>query len=308
MSKDTFEILCNYIKNVPELAVEGSGGKEPISVEKQLLLTLWYLGSLDSIERIADRFGISASSVIRCRSKVLTAIINLKGRFITWPDNGEMQDVINKFSERNGFPGIVGALDGTHIRIRKPNNHSASYINRKGFPSLQLQAVCKPDLTFSHVFTGYPGSCHDSRVLKNSDLWQNGLQLCNIQNHIIADAAYPLRRWLLTPFRDNGHLTAEQRRYNHYHSSNRVVIERAFALLKGRFRRLNQLDTNTIETAVDIIMACCVLHNICIKNHDEVNDFLEEDNQVNNPVQALPINDHEAEGVLKRNIICRNLL
>jgi hypothetical protein len=52
-------------------------------------------------------------------------------------------------------------------------------------------------------------------------------------NHILGDAAYLIRRWLLAPFRDNGHLTDQQEKYNQYHSSNRVVIERAFALLKG---------------------------------------------------------------------------
>ena len=45
---------------------------------------------------------------------------------------------------------------------------------------------------------------------------------------------------MVTPFRDNGHLTAAQKKYNKYHSSTRMVIERAFGLVKGCFRRLNQ--------------------------------------------------------------------
>ena len=61
--------------------------------------------------------------------------------------------------------------------------------------------------------------------------------------HIIADGAYPFRRWLLTPYRDNGHLNEQEKRYNRYLSSCRVVVERSFAVLKGRFRRLQCLDT-----------------------------------------------------------------
>lgn len=98
--------------------------------------------------------------------------------------------------------------------------------------------------------------------------------MCRNVYHVIADAAYPFRRWLLTPFR--GHLTQNQKRYNQYLSSNRVVIERAFALLKGRFRRLKYLDTNKVETAVEIIMDCCIVHNICLLSNDEVGDFLEQ--------------------------------
>ena len=44
--------------------------------------------------------------------------------------------------------------------------------------------------------------------------------------------------WLITPFRDNGHLTAQQRRFNRALSSIRQKIERAISLLKGRWRKL----------------------------------------------------------------------
>ncbi|VDI71776.1 Hypothetical predicted protein [Mytilus galloprovincialis] len=117
-------------------------------------------------------------------------------------------------------------------------------------------------------------------------------------NHILGDAAYPTRRWLLTPFRDNGHLTDQQKKYNQYHSSNRVVIERAFALLKGRFRRLKYLETIKLDTSVEIIMICCVLHNICILTNDNIDDFLvqQDDDDVVNNRHIVQINDEEAEG------------
>ena len=67
---------------------------------------------------------------------------------------------------------------------------------------------------------------------------------CNYVFHILVDAAYPRRKWLLTPLRDNGHLSPQQWKYNCYHSSNRMVIERSFALLKSRFRRLHMIDTH----------------------------------------------------------------
>lgn len=128
-------------------------------------------------------------------------------------------------------------------------------------------------MKFLNCFCGYAGSCHDARVLRNSDLWNYGLEVCN-GNHIIADGAYPLRRWLMTPYRDNGHLSQEQKHFNYMLSANRVVIERAFGLLKGRFRRLHHLDVLSIQTAVKIIMCTCILHNICLSmtiwNHQKL--------------------------------------
>jgi hypothetical protein len=45
---------------------------------------------------------------------------------------------------------------------------------------------------------------------------------------------------LLTPFRDNGRLTLEEKRYNSAHSA--TNIERVLGLLKGKFRKLKFLD------------------------------------------------------------------
>ncbi|KAJ8300849.1 hypothetical protein KUTeg_022368 [Tegillarca granosa] len=89
--------------------------------------------------------------------------------------------------------------------------------------------------------------CHET--VQQSSLWDNGLRLCN-GNHLVADAAYPLRRWLLTPYRDNGHLNQEQKHFNYMHSSNRVVIERLFGLLKGRYRRLYHIDSKQFDVFV----------------------------------------------------------
>lgn len=33
--------------------------------------------------------------------------------------------------------------------------------------------VCRENMTFTHIFVGFPGSCHDARILRNSDLWKN---------------------------------------------------------------------------------------------------------------------------------------
>ncbi|XP_033725148.1 putative nuclease HARBI1 [Pecten maximus] len=305
MSPQTFDILSGYLENCPELQKEGTGGKVPVSVRTQLLLTLWYVGGLDTIIKIADRFGLSESTVILSRTRIIGAILHhLKERFICWPVN--QQDVVTKFVQRNGFPGIIGALDGTHIRIKAPQLHPQSYVNRKNFHSIQLQAVCNSDMMFTHCMAGFPGKCHDARVLKNSDLWDDGLHLCQ-NNHIIADAAYPLRRWLLTPYRDNGHLTQEQKNYNYKHSANRVVIEMAFSLLKGRFRRLQNLETNKVETSVNVIMACCVLHNVCLAEEDEIDEFLQEEDGDDNPAPHPVFIENNGEGLIKRNAIARNL-
>lgn len=58
------------------------------------------------------------------------------------------------------------------------------------------------------------------------------------------------------------------------HAQTRQVIERTFGLLFGRFRRLRYVDMTKTELIPSTIIACCVLHNICLKYNDI--DFEEE--------------------------------
>ena len=115
-------------------------------------------------------------------------------------------------------------------------------------------------------------------------------------------------RWLLTPFKNNGHLTAVQIRYNEKHSGTRQVIERALGLLKGRWRRLKCLAMEAVEEIPSVVSAGCVLHNFCLLadegdieqffDDDSDGDDLESDDQ---PDQPLP------QAVAKRNMMVQYL-
>lgn len=127
---------------------------------------------------------------------------------------------------------------------------------------------------------GWSGSAQDACVLKNSDIWDNGPQLCG-DKHIIADSAYPLQELLLTPFRRVGLLTREQTNYSIALSKARVAIERASGLLEGHLKRLQHINVAGIEHTCNIIMSSCVLHNICIRKEDILPEYFDnnEDQQ-----------------------------
>ena len=76
--------------------------------------------------------------------------------------------MLEKFEELQGFPGVIGAIDGSHIPITPPEASLQDYQNRKKFHSIQLQAVCDADLIITDAFCGFPSHSHDSQVLCNS--------------------------------------------------------------------------------------------------------------------------------------------
>lgn len=89
--------------------------------------------------------------------------------------------------------------------------------------------------------------------------------------HLIGDSAFALRPWLITPYRGDN-LTRVQRHHNYCLSSERVVIEHAFGAYKGRWRRVQFVNTYNICKAVEIASAACVLHNFCLLNYDQWED------------------------------------
>lgn len=130
-----------------------------------------------------------------------------------------------------------------------------------------FQIICKEDLSFIHVFAGFPGSVHDSRVFRHSGVQSrcNENDFHGNHHHVIVDSAYTLQHHVLRPYRNNGHLTPVQRNHNRTLSHARAIIERAIGLLKLRWRILYSIfPMKRRELMPYVIMACCILHNLCL--------------------------------------------
>lgn len=256
---------------------------------------------------VADRFGVSKDTVWKTIYEVMMVLTADVQRYIKWPEPHAMINYEREFRQLSGFPGVIGAIDGSHISISAPIENSDSYINRKGYHSIILQGICDYRLRFIDVFTGICGSVHDTRVWRLSDIKQ---LITNDENryfqnryHLLADSAYPLSKYMLTPYRDNGHLNGIQTNFNTKHSKTRVVIERAFGILKGRFRKLKYIYMYNTEMIPLVILTCCILHNICIENDDAPIEI--EDEPIEFDPIEMQINDDDVfmDEVEKRDVI-----
>lgn len=66
------------------------------------------------------------------------------------------------------------------------------------------------------------------------------------------------------------------------------------------------MDVCSVEVAVRLIISYCILHNICILESDQLDDYFNDDG-LNLQQLAHAINDNDAAGILKRNRICQTL-
>lgn len=216
---------------------------------------------------------MAKATAFRVVRRISYALFCRAKHFIHWPKTPQAAErVAETFKAMKGFPGVIGAVNGSHIPIRAPVEDPVSYINRKGFHSIVLQAVCDGNCMFTHCYCGPVGSVHDARVLAQSPLRQllrSPHTYFPNNTHIIGDAAYTLQTHVMVPFRDNGHLTRRQQNFNFRLSSTRMVIERAFGLMKVSFRiLLDCLPLTDIRKIPEFVVACCVLHNICMTQND----------------------------------------
>ena len=82
---------------------------------------------------------------------------------------------------------------------------------------------------------------------------------------LVGDVAYPCRPWMLAPYK--GHkdrLSREEYHWNFVQSSTRMCVERAFGMLKGRWRILLKRVDVHLKNVPDLVLTCLVLHNMCI--------------------------------------------
>jgi len=284
-------IRPNFIQ-LQQLVFGGVPGDEEWMLHRlKLGITIYRLAHHLPVLHIGHSFAVSSGTVFNYFRETVGLINALQGQFIAskWPQSNEAYQVLvasqlNRYGGNRSFPGAFASIDGTHIPIQQPvgDDFPVHYINRKGFHSIQLQAVANHTLQFLHITVGHAGSSNDSRVLRDSEIWQLGDvdRAIPVKFHILADAGYPLRIWLITPYsyRNVDHLEPADRRFNARLSGVRAEVERAFGRLKGRWKRLRFLDV-ALDFAPQVILCCCVLHNI-VESFGEHFDRDEEQQEI----------------------------
>ena len=91
---------------------------------------------------------------------------------------------------------------------------------------------------------------------------------------LLEKGAYPLSAWMMKPYAYSPNLTRAEKRFNKKLSSARVSLERAFGLLKARWRCLLKRLDDQIENISEVIIPCFALNNFCQLENEE---FIDQD-------------------------------
>lgn len=137
-----------------------------------------------------------------------------------------------EFKKKAGFPCVWGLIDCTHVVVSpggEPDMRRQFY-NRKRQTTLNVQMVVGPDMKIVNMVNTWPGSAHDSRIFRESQLFallrheEPGL------GFLLGDAGYAIHPAIMVPFQKNSLTSHARKKYNKCHAKTRILIEQVATL------------------------------------------------------------------------------
>jgi hypothetical protein len=278
MNKESVFRLSDLLS--ADIQKQDTSFRHAIPATVKVAVTLYKLCQGASFLICSEQFAIGKSIVCQAIQDVVRVVnVHLRHQ-IEWPRGNRLIQGMSDFQDWCGLPGVVGAIAGTHFQIKKPSIGAEDYYYFKsgGF-SMQCQAVVDRHKRFVDLSVGMPGSTNDMRVLRRSSLYHLATttnQLFDVayaqhgfSPYLIGDKGYPLYPWLMTPYRDLpiGNRSLQERLFNRKLSTGRCVVENAFGILKQSFRELGRVSELHVTALPDVIVACCLLHNMLLNQH-----------------------------------------
>ncbi|XP_060810720.1 uncharacterized protein LOC132904419 [Amyelois transitella] len=280
MSMTTFDDLLKRVNE--DLKKHDTNMRKSITPEEKLAICLRYLASGCSYMDLHYAYRVGVSTINSIIVEVTNVIWNnLHQEFMKLPDTKyEWEQIADAFYNKANFPHCIGAVDGKHIRMKKPSHSGSMYMNYKNFFSIVLLAVVDSNYRFTYISVGSYGKECDSSIFKESTFWKRlndgsldlpearplftGLE-SRVPFVIVGDEAFGLHYNLLRPY-GGTHLDKNKRIFNYRLTRARRYVECAFGILANKWRIFHRpLDVST-STAISIVKTCAVLHNYIMHN------------------------------------------
>lgn len=304
MQPATFDYLLEHVR--PQLVQPHSRFRPSFAPEEKLFYTLRFLSTGSSFRSMEFTTRVSHQSISNIVLETTRALWQqLAEKHLKPPATpDDYRKIEDGFFAIWNLPNCLGAIDGKHIRLCCPAHTGSIFHNYKSFFSIVLQGVCDAYHRFTHISIGGQGSTSDGGIFRESALGKsllgdhasfqhlpptklpNSDRICS--HFFIGDNAYALKTWMMVPFsnRSRKPRTPEENQkrktYNYRHSRARRSIESAFGILSSKFRCLRTCLELEPDKADNIVVACCLLHNIIINlegtkySASEIFDFANE--------------------------------
>lgn len=153
-SDNHFKSLYRLNKNMVHYLIEQllphmNNSLHPNAIDPRLRIfaALFFFanGSYQRVIGHSHALSMGQTTVSKCIGEISDLIVqHLSNTWIQFPVTREAKLAIKtKFMETRQFPGVIGAVDCTHVAILAPRLEEHNYLNRKGYHSKNIQLVIK---------------------------------------------------------------------------------------------------------------------------------------------------------------------
>nr|XP_043630217.1 protein ALP1-like [Erigeron canadensis] len=264
-----------FFHNAPTDAV----GRPTLNIFQKCTSAIRQLAYGSTVDQLDEYLEMGAQTSADSLNSFYKCVVQLyHAEFLRKPTQEDVNHVTAKYEAVHGFPGMLGIVDCMHWAWRNcPTAWQDQYTRGdKGHPTIMLEAVASYDLWLWHAYFGPAGSNNDINVLNESDLFDqllqdrapavnftvNGQQFT--KGYYLADGIYPEWATLVKSFKCP--MDPKTSKFKRFQESARKDMERAFGVLQGRWRILQQgarpLSINKIKR---IMYTCVLLHNMVVK-------------------------------------------
>ncbi|KAF8835017.1 hypothetical protein BDN67DRAFT_873383, partial [Paxillus ammoniavirescens] len=161
--------------------------QHPVHYQLACFLMQYGMRGADSLS-VAHKLGISFGSVFLYCRRVVRAIHMLGLEAVSWGDEERHAVVSDYIFDHYGLLKCVGILDGSLICLTQmPEKDGFSYICRKKYPAINVQAIVDHEKCFVSFKLGWPGSVTDVTMWKKLHVWQHRHQYFPQNTQVLAD-------------------------------------------------------------------------------------------------------------------------
>ncbi|XP_036320482.1 protein ALP1-like [Rhagoletis pomonella] len=247
ISTESFDHILELIS--PYITKQDTVMRAAISPKEKLAVTLHYLATGSYFKQVRYTAIMSRQAISEAIMDSCEALIYALRNCIKMPSTAEeWRSVSDEFRVLHNFYNCIGAVDGKHVKIKRPNGSGALYYNYKGTYSIVLMAIANAKKEFVMVDIGCNGRVSDGGVLfytKFSErLQQNRLNIPewtplpntseSFPHVFIGDEAFALGPNIMKPYPQK-RVSQEEQLFNKRLSKARCVIECAFGILANKF-------------------------------------------------------------------------
>ena len=172
---------------------------------------------------------LSQPTVSNCIKTVAMALSSQRDKYVKFPSTSP--EILWNQQEFYGFrniPNIVGLIDCTHVKIIWPKENEDIFINGHGYHSVNVQMICDSSSKITNICCRWPGSTHDSTILRNSYygiILKMATMDHKIRDYCLVMVDIPVRTGYLPPYRNPGNIQQERfNRYVQYYSPNQYTM------------------------------------------------------------------------------------